>query len=46
MLERGSGDIVVISSLQGKLGLPFRSSCEPTFGLLVGSEVQMYNSFL
>lgn len=28
MLEQGCGHIVVISSLQGKLGLPFRSSCE------------------
>lgn len=27
MLERGSGQIVVISSLQGKMGLPLRSSC-------------------
>ncbi len=28
MLEQGSGQIVVISSLQGKIGLPLRSSCE------------------
>ena len=28
MLERGGGNVVVISSLQGKIGLPFRSSCE------------------
>ena len=28
MLERGQGYIVVISSLQGKIGLPLRSSCE------------------
>lgn len=26
MLERGGGNVVVISSLQGKIGLPFRSS--------------------
>lgn len=28
MLEHGGGHIVVISSLQGKIGLPFRSSCK------------------
>ena len=29
MLDRGRGHIVVISSLQGKIGLPQRSSCKP-----------------
>ena len=28
MLDQGRGHIVVISSLQGKIGLPYRSSCE------------------
>lgn len=28
MLEQGGGVVVVISSLQGKMGLPCRSSCE------------------
>ena len=30
MMERKSGHIVVISSVQGKLGLPLRTSCMPT----------------
>ena len=28
MLEQGTGHIVVISSIQGKLGIPLRSSCQ------------------
>lgn len=27
MLQHGGGHIVVISSLQGKIGIPYRSSC-------------------
>jgi len=29
MLDQGQGHIVVISSLQGRIGLPYRSSCKP-----------------
>ena len=28
MLEHGGGHLVVISSLQGKMGIPHRSSCK------------------
>ena len=33
MLDQGRGHIVVISSLQGKIGLPQRSSCECPAGV-------------
>jgi len=38
MLEqKGGGSIVVISSLQGKFGVPQRSSCEYGYGCLQSS---------
>ena len=37
MLEQGGGHVVVISSLQGKMGLPFRSSCKHSVNGLYSS---------
>ncbi len=42
MVAAGGGQVVVISSLQGKVGVPLRTSCESTLHYCVTQPMMKY----